>query len=260
MRKYSKKRLKNPLPCCIIKSAKANYIRTGRLKKPMKYKYLLFDADDTLLDFGRSEHEALTDALMKFGVTPSDELISGYSEINDRLWKLLERGGIAKDVLRVKRFELFAEKYGLAVDPWALAAEYTDRLAEKSYLVDGARELCSELYGKCRLFIITNGIKNIQQSRLGASAIKQYIEKSFISEEVGAEKPSPAYFNYVKNNIVGFSCREALVIGDSLTSDIAGGIAAGIDTCWFNPRRRELTGGVCPTYEIHALAELYGIL
>lgn len=233
---------------------------TGRCDDPMKYKYLLFDADDTLLDFGRSEHEALTDALLAFGITPTDGLIRGYSEINDSLWKLLERGGIAKDVLRVRRFELFCGQYGLDADPALIAAEYTDRLAQKSFLIDGAEELCASLYGKYRLFIITNGIKNIQRSRLGASPIKEYIEKSFISEEVGAEKPSAVFFNYVKTHIDGFDPKAALVIGDSPTSDIAGGIAAGIDTCWFNPRRRTTPDGVVPTYEIHALAELYNIL
>ena len=226
----------------------------------MKYKYLLFDADDTLLDFRRSEREALTDAMLRFGIHPTEGLIKGYSEINDSLWKLLERGGIGKNELRVRRFELFAEKYGLDADPHMLAAEYTDRLAEMSFPVNGAVELCASLWGKYRMFIITNGIKNIQESRLGASELKQYIEKSFISEEMGAEKPSPLFFDRVASAIDGFDRSLALVIGDSLTSDIAGGIAAGIDTCWFNPRRKAPVDGIVPTYEIHALDELYRVL
>lgn len=226
----------------------------------MKYKYLLFDADDTLLDFRRSESEALTDAMLRFGIHPTEALIKGYSEINDSLWKLLERGGIEKNELRVRRFELFAEKYGLDTDPHMLANEYTDRLAEKSFPVNGAVELCASLWGKYRLFIITNGIKNIQESRLGASELKQYIEKSFISEEMGAEKPSPLFFDRVASAIDGFDRSLALVIGDSLTSDIAGGIAAGIDTCWFNPRHKAPADGIVPKYEIHALDELYRVL
>lgn len=226
----------------------------------MKYKYLLFDADDTLLDFRRSEREALTDAMLRFGIHPTEGLIKGYSEINDSLWKLLERGGIGKNELRVRRFELFAEKYGLDADPHMLAAEYTDRLAEKSFPVNGAVEFCASLWGKYRMFIITNGIKNIQESRLGGSELKQYIEKSFISEEMGAEKPSPLFFDRVASAIDGFDRSLALVIGDSLTSDIAGGIAAGIDTCWFNPRRKAPVDGIVPTYEIHALDELYRVL
>ncbi len=226
----------------------------------MKYKYLLFDADDTLLDFRRSEREALTDAMLRFGIHPTEELIKGYSEINDSLWKLLERGGIGKNELRVRRFELFSEKYGLDADPHMLAAEYTDRLAEKSFPVNGAVELCASLRGKYRLFIITNGIKNIQESRLGASELKQYIEKSFISEEMGAEKPSPLFFDRVASAIDGFDRSFALVIGDSLTSDIAGGIAAGIDTCWFNPNHAENPGKVIPTYEIASLEELYPLV
>ncbi len=226
----------------------------------MKYEYLLFDADDTLLDFKRSEREALSDSLLKFGIEPTDELISAYSEINDRLWKLLEKGGIEKNKLRVRRYEIFTERFGLDVDPARLAVEYTDRLSEKSFLVDGALSLCRKLYGKYRLFIITNGIKIIQESRLGASPIKKYIEKSYISEEVGFEKPSSGYFDFIKSDIKGFEADKALVIGDSLTSDISGGIAAGIDTCWFNPRNKILPAGITPTYEIHALGELFAIL
>ena len=110
------------------------------------------------------------------------------------------------------------------------------------------------------MFIITNGIKSIQESRLGASPIKKYIEKSYISEEVGFEKPSTGYFDFIKSDIKGFEADKALVIGDSLTSDISGGIAAGIDTCWFNPRNKILPAGITPTYEIHALGELFAIL
>lgn len=234
--------------------------RKREVSKLMKYKYLLFDADDTLLDFKRSEHEALTEALIKYGIDPTDEVTDTYSEINDGLWRLLERGGIGKNELRIRRFELFAKRFGLNVDPSALAAEYTDRLAEKSFLVDNAEELCRSLYGKYRMFIITNGIKNIQESRLGASPIKEYIEKSFISEEVGYEKPSKKYFDFVAAHIDGFEAEKALIVGDSLTSDIAGGAATGIDTCWFNPRHKKPTGSVLPTYEIHSLGELYGIL
>ena len=226
----------------------------------MKYEYLLFDADDTLLDFKRSEREALSDSLLKFGIEPTDELISAYSEINDSLWKLLEKGGIEKNKLRVRRYEIFTERFGLDVDPARLAVEYTDRLAEKSFLMDGALRLCRELYGRYRLFIITNGIKSIQESRLGASPIKKYIEKSYISEEVGFEKPSTGYFDFIKSDIKGFEADKALVIGDSLTSDISGGIAAGIDTCWFNPRNKILPAGITPMYEIHALGELFAIL
>lgn len=226
----------------------------------MKYEYLLFDADDTLLDFKRSEREALSDSLLKFGIEPTDELISAYSEINDSLWKLLEKGGIEKNKLRVRRYEIFTERFGLDVDPARLAVEYTDRLSEKSFLVDGALSLCRKLYGKYRLFIITNGIKSIQESRLGASPIKKYIEKSYISEEVGFEKPSSGYFDFIKSDIKGFEADKALVIGDSLTSDISGGIAAGIDTCWFNPRNKILPAGITPMYEIHALGELFAIL
>lgn len=227
----------------------------------MKYKYLLFDADDTLLDFKRSERQALTETLKRYSIEPTDELISGYSRINDSLWKLLERGGIEKQTLRVRRFELFAEEYSLPADPHKMAVEYTDRLAEQSYIISGADALCRDLTAAgFRLFVITNGIKSIQTKRMSASPIQRYIERSFISEDVGHEKPSAAFFEHVERSIPDFDRSAALVIGDSLTSDIAGGIGVGIDTCWYDPTHKALPDNIKPTYVIHDLCELYGIL
>lgn len=226
----------------------------------MKYKYLLFDADDTLLDFKRSERQALTETLEKFGIVPQEELITGYSRINDSLWKLLERGGIEKQALRVRRFELFVEEYSLSADPHIMADEYTNALSAKSYIIGGADEICAELSASFRLFVITNGIKTIQTKRMNASPLCQYIERSFISEDVGCEKPSAEFFNCVANAIPEFDRSKALVIGDSLTSDIAGGIGAGIDTCWFDPSHKALPNNIRPTYVIHDLFELYDVL
>lgn len=225
----------------------------------MKYDFLLFDADDTLLDFKRAEREALSEALKRFGISPTEELIASYSEINDSLWKLLETGGIEKNELRTKRFELFLRKHGFEADHLQMAAEYTDRLAEKSYLMPGALEICRYFYGKCRIFVITNGIKAVQTGRMNVSPIKRFIERSYISEEVGAEKPSRDFFDRVMNDIEGFECDRALVIGDSLSSDIAGGMAAGIDTCWLNPHSKKCPDIIKPTYEIKCLDELRNI-
>lgn len=226
----------------------------------MKYKYLLFDADDTLLDFKRSERQALTETLTKFGIAPTDDLISGYSRINDSLWKLLECGGIEKTALRVRRFELFADEYSLARDPRQMADEYANRLSEQSCVIEGAEDICRELSAHFRMFVITNGIKNIQTKRMSASPLCKYIERSFISEDVGYEKPSAAFFDYVEQAIPGFDRSAALVIGDSLTSDIAGGIGAGIDTCWYDPAYKPIPNNISPTYVIHELSELYDIL
>ncbi|MGI6167142.1 MAG: YjjG family noncanonical pyrimidine nucleotidase [Eubacteriales bacterium] len=226
----------------------------------MKYKILLFDADGTLLDFKRSEREALSDMLKDFGQPCGDAAARRYSEINDSLWKKLERGEITRNDLILKRFELFAGEYGIKCDPEEMSRAYFSALATKSFLIAGALDVCRELSKTCRLFLITNGFKHIQESRFGGSLLAQFFEGVFISEEIGADKPSREYFDAVIAAIPDFDARETLVIGDSLSSDIAGGIGAGLDVCWYNPAGAAAPGGMKINYIIADLSELTGIV
>lgn len=225
------------------------------------YKFILFDADNTLFDFSRSEHEAVSEALGDFGFDPTDTVIDDYSRINQSLWEKLERGEIEKHRLRVERFELLFEKEGFDVGKaQAVSDRYSERLSKKAYLIDGAEEILAALAPYADLYIVTNGIKNIQESRFAASCLGKYIKASFISEEVGCEKPDVRFFDEVERRIPGFSRREALIVGDSLTSDIRGGINAGIDTCWFNPRRKAAPTDMKINYVIGNLSELKKIV
>lgn len=221
----------------------------------MRYSTILFDADNTLLDFSRAERAALCDALTAFGVTPDEEKVKRYSAINDMMWKKLERGEIKKADLRVERFAVFCRAYDLHVDVPALAVTYTDRLAEKAFLMPDALETCRILADMCDLYIITNGLQAVQEKRFAATPLYPLFKRSFISEAMGAEKPAPAYFAAVARAIEGFEPRKTLVVGDSLTSDIAGGIRAGLDTCWFNPKKLE-NPGVPATYTVERLADI----
>lgn len=227
-----------------------------------KYEYILFDADGTLFDFKKSEAEALKLATSRVNVKIDDEGVEMYSAINDSLWKALERGEIKKDVLRVRRFELFGERYGFDCDFNELAAIYTDELAEQCFQIDGAYEICASLFGKYRLFIITNGIEYVQKRRLSLSTLKDFFEQVFISGEIGCEKPSGKFFDVVESRISGFDRKKALVVGDSLTSDMAGGIGAGIDCCFYNPDKKKIPesmkNGI--KYDISRLCELEAIL
>ena len=226
----------------------------------MKYTTVLFDADGTLFDFLRAEKEALCETLLTFGITTDDERISAYSEINDGLWKALERGEIEKDVLRYKRFELFCEKYGFVCDIKKMAFLYTDNLATKGHLIRGAAKLCKSLYGKVKLYIVTNGIDFVQKGRMARSGIGEYFEKSFISGEIGYEKPDVKYFEYVADHIDGFDKEKTLIVGDSLTSDIKGGIYFGIDTCWYNPKGKSMPEEMNITYVASNFDEIYDVI
>ncbi len=221
-----------------------------------KYDFLLLDADETLFDFPRAEREALCDALRAVGIAPNEEMIGKYSEINDSFWKMLERGEITKSELRVARFDAFCRHYGFAVDVSRLAVAYTDALATKGFLISGALEVCRALAAHCKLYIITNGIASVQRGRFEPSPLREFVQELFISEEMGAEKPHPAYFDAVAARIPGFNRPKALVVGDSLSSDMRGGVNAGMDTCWFNPKEKPVPADLPITYVIRTLEEL----
>lgn len=228
----------------------------------MKYEIVLFDADGTLLDFLRSEKEAVSEALKQMGVTPTEEMLTAYSAINDELWKQLERGDIQRSVLLYHRFELLFNRYGLTADAREMAATYMRCLSEKGYVIDGAEELCKDLFGKCRLYIVTNGTEIIQKGRFARSGLQPYFEEFFISEVIGFNKPDGRFFEHVASKIPDFSKEKAVIVGDSLSSDIRGGIGFGIDTCWYNPEGKpvpeEMSGLI--TYVAGSFDEILSFL
>lgn len=222
----------------------------------IRYPIVLLDADNTLFDFYRAEREALCDALLKMGVTPTEEMIPTYSAINEALWKRLERGEVTKTDLRELRFVEFCKRFALSLDVPKLATMYTDALSQKSYLLPGAMEVCRTLSRHCRLYIITNGVSSVQRGRFEPALIRPYIRELFISEEIGFEKPRREYFDAVAAAIPDFLPEKTLVVGDSLTSDIRGGISAGLDTCWFNPSGKPVPSDLPITYVIRTPEEL----
>ncbi|MBQ3483713.1 MAG: YjjG family noncanonical pyrimidine nucleotidase [Clostridia bacterium] len=222
----------------------------------MRYHTILFDADNTLLDFARSERAALTEALQKMGVVASDEMIAAYSAINLSMWKRLERGEITKGELREARFAEFCRRFDLSLDVRVLADHYLESLATKSFLMEGALAVCETLAAHCRLYIITNGIARVQHGRFDVSPLYPLFEDTFISDEIGHEKPSTAFFDAVRRKIPDFDAATTLVVGDSLTSDIAGGIAAGLDTCWYDRNSKGAPQDMAITYTVHTLEEI----
>ena len=226
----------------------------------MKYNTLLFDADGTLFDFKLAEREALVETLAQCGIIADEYIIDSYSKINDNLWKKLELGEIKKTELKWQRFLILAQKHGFSYDVFKASDIYAVELANKSHLLENAFEICQHLAKTHRMYLITNGFKFMQRRRFDQSPLVPFFSDVFISEEIGVEKPAIEYFKAVEAAIDGFDSSKTLVIGDSLSSDIAGGINAGLDVCWFNPKRKAVPCNMKINYIISDLNELYDIV
>ena len=220
---------------------------------------ILFDLDDTLLDFTANEHIAITDTLFRFGIPGTRANVDRYIEINRECWKRLERGEWTREEVLVGRFRLLFKEFGVEKDPEETQAYYEKRLSKEGSFIDGARELLEFLRPKYRLYGVTNGTKLVQDGRIFITRIDRLLDGIFISEEIGADKPSERYFNAVFDKIGG-KRENTVIVGDSLTSDIRGGINAGIRTVYYNPHRLENKTGIIPDYEIASFDGLVTLL
>ena len=221
---------------------------------------VLFDLDDTLFDFHKAEKIALTKTLVHFGIDPTEETLALYSTINAAHWKRLELGEISREEVKVGRYRELFKTIGVECDPVKATAYYESMLAIGHYFMPGAPELLEELYGKYRLYIVSNGTAKVQEGRVGSSGIAKYMDGIFISQVLGANKPDKQFFDICFAEIPDFSLSETVIIGDSLSSDIKGGINAGITTVWFNPKGIENDSDIKPDYIIKELSEVPGLL
>lgn len=221
---------------------------------------VLFDLDDTLFDFHKAEKIALTKTLVHFGIDPTEETLALYSTINATHWKRLELGEISREEVKVGRYRELFETIGVECDPVKATAYYESMLAIGHYFMPGAPELLEELYRKYRLYIVSNGTAKVQEGRIGSSGIAKYMDGIFISQILGANKPDKQFFDICFAEIPDFSLSETVIIGDSLSSDIKGGINAGITTVWFNPKGIENDSDIKPDYTIKELSEVPGLL
>ena len=223
-------------------------------------KNIFLDLDDTLLDFHKGERKAITETLSHFGVEVTEELITRYRTFNRNCWEALERGEMERDDVLTKRFELFFNSVGREVSAADVQAYYEVKLSEKAYYIDGAEELLCALHGKYKLYITSNGTAFVQDRRIKASGIARYFDGIFISERMGAHKPSVDFFNACFEQMDAPVREETVIIGDSLTSDILGGINAGIHTCHYTLGREFTYTDIKPEYSVRFLHEIPEIL
>ena len=224
-------------------------------------KNVFLDLDDTLFDFQRGERKAIKATFDELGIAHDDSTVARYVEINLDCWRALERGEMNKEQVLVGRFERLFDELNISASPTEAQRIYEQLLSREHDFIPGAVELLSDFdkSGKYRLFMATNGIPEVQNPRIDAAGIRAYFDGIFISEEIGYAKPSKKYFELCFGRIEGFERKETVIVGDSLSSDILGGINSGIRTVHFNPKELPYEK-IIPDYKIKSLGELIPLL
>ena len=221
--------------------------------------FLFLDLDDTILDFHKAERIALSKTIRDFGVEPTEKVLHRYHLINKWHWEQLELGKLTRAEVLENRFKVLFQELGREVDATACARAYERNLSVGHYFLPGAEEAVEALSKKYRLFLASNGTASVQKGRMTSANLYRFFEKVFVSQEIGHNKPSKAYFDACFAQIPGFDRAKAIMVGDSLSSDIKGGINAGIATVWVNPEHKDC-GNVKPDYEIESLSQLEALL
>lgn len=226
-----------------------------------QYKVLFFDVDGTLLDFDVAEREALGMLLRDRGIEIREEYIQCYHHINASMWKMLERGEITREKLQSERFVQFFDAIGLKGKADGEENRiYRNYLSQAVIPIAGAEAVLQELGSRYPLYVVSNGNTQVQYGRLGISGFQKYFRQIFLSEEIGYTKPDKRFFEECLRRLPDVKREEILLIGDSLSSDMAGGRNAGIDTCWYNPAKIPEDASIPVTYEIRDLRELCALL
>lgn len=221
--------------------------------------FLFLDLDDTILDFHKAERIALSKTIRDFGIEPAEDVLRLYHEINRWHWEQLEKGALTREEVLVNRFGVLFERLGKNVDAHDCARAYEKNLSVGHWFLPGAEEAVDRLHKKYRLFLASNGTAVVQKGRMTSANLYRFFETVFVSQEIGHNKPSKAYFDACFAAIPGFDPARAMMVGDSLSSDIQGGINAGIRTVWVNPDHKDC-GRIRPDYEIEALHQLEALL
>ena len=222
--------------------------------------FLFLDLDDTILDFHKAEQVALSKTFRDFGIDPTQYVLDRYHVINKWHWEQLELGRMTRAEVQTGRFQMLFDELGVTGDPSAVTAKYMENLSIGHYFLPGAEETVELLSKKYRLFLASNGTASVQKGRMTSANLYRFFEQVFVSEEVGHNKPPKAYFETAFSRIPDFDPAKALMVGDSLSSDIKGGINAGIRTCWVNPNHAAGNPEIVPDYEIEMLKDLPDLL
>ena len=219
-------------------------------------KTILFDVDDTLLDFGAAERSALKKTLTRFGVDPTDGIVERYSEINAACWRRLETGELTHSEVKTERYRILFGEIGVSASPSNVTKYYELKIPFEHETVDGAAEILEYLSRKYTLIAASNGTGTTQRKRLRDSGFDRYFRDIFISSEVGATKPKKEFFDAIFGKYPDIKREETAIVGDSLTSDVTGGKNAGIMTVWYNKKGAVGIPDPIPDVTVNSLEDL----
>ena len=224
------------------------------------FEFLFLDLDDTILDFQKAEHVALSKTLRSFGLEPTETVLKRYNLINKAHWEALERKELTREQVLLGRFQVLFEEMGISAEPVKVARVYEHNLSIGHWFLPGAEEAVARLSRKYKLYLTSNGTASVQKGRMTSANLYRFFENVFVSQEIGVNKPAVEYFEKCFAQIPGFDKTKAIIVGDSLTSDILGGQNAGIATCWVNPHHKQGRPDIRVDYEIEALSQLEDLL
>lgn len=223
-------------------------------------RFVFLDIDDTFFDFAWQENQGLHRAYAELGIPLTDEMFARYHEINQLWWEKHERGEVSRDELVIERHRQLFDEFGLSVDPVTVEKSYRRNLGIGYKFLPHAEEILRYLRARYRLYVASNGVADTQYTRLESAGLRDFFDGIFISEELGAVKPTREFFDRAIAQIPDFRADEAILIGDSISSDILGGMQAGMKTVWYNSRKRPAVEGIRPDHTIDSLLELKKIL
>ncbi len=223
-------------------------------------KILFIDLDNTLIDFNECARHSIINAFKELGFDYSPVVFDTFIEENVKIWKRLERGEITKPELRANRWNIILARLGIDFDGTILEEMFENGVAQGAYAVEGAYELLDYLQDKYEMYIVSNGFRFVQESRLKIGNFNKYFKDIFVSEDIGIPKPAKEFFDYCFESLGNPDKKDIMLIGDSLTADIKGGCDYGIDTIWFNKNGEENFFPVKPTYTVNKLSDIKNIL
>ena len=222
----------------------------------MNYSWILFDLDNTLLDFNLAAQYALKKTFLQYEIPFTEQFTQKYIGINKQVWTEFENGTLSAVQLRSERFKRFFNTIKHYHDPHEAGKYYLTHLAETTFVIDNAKSLLEELLPQKKLAIVTNGLKEVQRLRIQKAGLTPYFQTIVVSDEIGVSKPHEAFFDHVFEQMGYPDKKEVLMVGDSISSDIRGGNQYGIDTCWYNPESLHNNSKFQATFEIAELSIL----